>query len=170
MRVNLPVTQRENTTFSDEELICSKTDREGIITYANRVFSRISGFSERELIGAPQNITRHPDMPCVVFAWCWETLQAGSDWRGIVKNRCKNGDHYWVEANIYPQVDAGGAVLGYASIRRKPTAGQVTKADALYAKLRRAEGVVEARAKLSRQAVMELYRNSPLYRLRSEAA
>ena len=93
MRNNLPITNREYV-LQDREIIVSKTDLKGNITYANQDFIRISGFSEAELLGAPHNIVRHPDMPEEAFADLWQTLQAGKAWTGIVKNRCKNGDHY----------------------------------------------------------------------------
>lgn len=166
MRINLPATQKDNgNAWGEDEFICSKTDCNGIIIYANKLLCDISGYSERELVGQPHNIMRHPDMPCVAFAWCWEALNAKRNWRGIVKNRCKNGDHYWVDANISPQINADGIVLGYFSARRRPTREQIDEADALYAELRRAEGDLESRGKLTRQAIMDLYRNSPLYHM-----
>ena len=94
MRQNLPVTQVEYV-LHESETIVSKTDLHGNITYANDDFIRISGYTESELIGAPQNILRHPDMPAEAFADLWHTIQAGKSWTGLVKNRCKNGDFYW---------------------------------------------------------------------------
>ena len=163
MRLNEPVTQQENESMGDEEFICSKTDTNGIITYVNEVFCRVAGFTVGELLGQSHNIVRHPDMPCVAYAWCWDMLGAGRDWRGIVKNRCKNGDHYWVDATISPQVDADGKVVGYFAVRRKPSRAQIAAAEPLYAQLRQAEGTLSERVKLSRQAIDGIYKNSPLY-------
>ena len=163
MRVNEPVTQRENDSMGDEEFICSKTDTNGIITYVNDVFCRVAGFTVGELLGQSHNIVRHPDMPCVAYAWCWDMLGAGRDWRGIVKNRCKNGDHYWVDATISPQVDADGKVVGYFAVRRKPSRAQIAAAEPLYARLCQAEGSLGERGRLSRQAIQSLYQDSPLY-------
>ena len=163
MRLNEPVTQQENDSMGDEEFICSKTDTNGIITYVNEVFCRVAGFTVGELLGQSHNIVRHPDMPCVAYAWCWDMLGAGRDWRGIVKNRCKNGDHYWVDATISPQVDADGKVVGYFAVRRKPSRAQIAAAEPLYAQLRQAEGSLGERGRLSRQAIQSLYRDSPLY-------
>ena len=163
MRVNQPVTQRENDSMDDHEFICSKTDREGIITYANTVFCRVAGYTEAELLGQAHNIVRHPDMPCVAYAWVWDRLQRGRDWNGIVKNRCKNGDHYWVDANVSPQIGSDGGVIGYLSTRRKPTRAQIDAAEALYAELRQAEGDLERRGAMTAGEVMRMYRESPLY-------
>ena len=101
MRNNQPVTNREMDVLDDQAIV-SKTDLKGNITYVNPYFTQISGYSEAELIGAPQNILRHPDMPAEAFADLWASIQAGTPWTGIVKNRCKNGDHYWVRANRLP--------------------------------------------------------------------
>ena len=166
MRINQPVTQQENDGLREDELIISKTDLKGLITYANEALCRISGFSERELLGSPHNIMRHPDMPCVAYAWMWDTLGGGRFWQAMVKNRCKNGDHYWVEASVYPQIDAAGQICGYHSTRRKPSRNQIAEADTLYASLRQAEGEAEQRSRLSSRDVFELYRNSPLYSAR----
>ena len=101
MRTNMPVTGIEYI-LQDSETVVSKTDLKGRITYVNQDFINISGFSEQELIGAPQNIVRHPDMPAEAFEDFWRTIQSGKAWTGLVKNRCKNGNHYWVEANAAP--------------------------------------------------------------------
>ncbi|MFV0371078.1 MAG: PAS domain-containing protein [Azonexus sp.] len=112
----------------------SRTDLKGIITYADDTFIDVSGFSRDELLGRNHNIVRHPDMPPAAFAWAWETLQADRPWRGIVKNRCKNGDFYWVDALIVP-VLKNGQKIGYMSVRTKPSRQQIADAEALYAKL-----------------------------------
>jgi aerotaxis receptor len=119
----------------DDETIVSKTDLRGNITYVNLDFCRISGFAEEELLGAPQSIVRHPDMPKEAFADLWRTIRAGKAWTGLVKNRCKNGDFYWVEANAAPLIE-GGRVVGYTSIRVKPTRAKVEAADAAYCAIR----------------------------------
>ncbi|MDQ6951500.1 MAG: PAS domain-containing protein [Mariprofundales bacterium] len=119
MRNNQPVTNREQL-FPEGEFLISKTDLTGTITYANRAFCRIAGYSEGELIGQPHNIVRHPDMPEAAFAELWHDVQNGQEWHGLVKNRCKNGDHYWVKATIMAELDAQGSILGYISVRRSP--------------------------------------------------
>src|SRR5512147_2720839 len=111
MRTNLPVTNVEYV-LKDTETVVSKTDLQGNITYVNQDFVNISGFSEEELLGAPQNIVRHPDMPEEAFADFWNTLKSGKAWTGLVKNRCKNGDYYWVEANVSPIIENGN-IVGY---------------------------------------------------------
>ena len=134
MRSNFPVTNVE-IELSDTETIVSTTDLQGNITYANPYFIAISGYTEDELIGAPQNILRHPDMPVEAFADFWATIRSGRSWTGMVKNRCKNGDAYWVMANATPVMENGKAV-GYMSVRTKPTRQQVTAAAELYRNLK----------------------------------
>ncbi|WP_256645330.1 methyl-accepting chemotaxis protein [Thermomonas paludicola] len=130
-----PITDRE-VEFRDGELIVSCTDLRGIITYINEYFCEISGFAEDELLGRQHNVIRHPHMPAVAFADLWMQLQSGHPWVGMVKNRCKNGDHYWVDANITPILDAAGKITGYMSVRRKPTRAQVAEAERDYAAMR----------------------------------
>jgi len=130
MRVNLPVSQTEYP-LEDGTLIVSKTDTKGRITYVNGDFLKASGFDEDELIGKAHNIVRHPDMPPEAFADLWQTLQAGKPWTGMVKNRRKNGDYYWVLANATP-IREGGTVTGFMSVRTRPTREQVSAADAAY--------------------------------------
>ena len=134
MRVNLPITARE-IRLAEGKTIVSTTDLKGRITYANPYFVDISGFTTAELIGADQNIVRHPDMPVEAFADLWHTIKSGEPWTGLVKNRCKNGDFYWVKANVTPVVEKGKAV-GYMSVRTKPSAEEVAAAAALYARMR----------------------------------
>lgn len=131
MKINMPVTQIEYQ-LSDTDSIVSTTDLQGNITYANPYFIEVSGFSDEELIGSPQNIVRHPDMPPQAFADLWNTIKSGLPWSGIVKNRCKNGDFYWVFANVTPVIENGKAV-GYVSVRTKPSVAQVQEASRLYA-------------------------------------
>lgn len=134
MRMNMPVTDRERH-FDASASIVSKTDARGRITYVNRTFIEVSGFSEQELIGQPHNIVRHPDMPPAAFKDLWETLRAGKPWRGMVKNRCKNGDFYWVEANANP-IRENGKIVGFMSLRTKPGREQVEQAERTYRMIR----------------------------------
>ncbi|HLP31715.1 MAG TPA: PAS domain-containing protein, partial [Geothrix sp.] len=134
MRLNEPVTQRE-VLFDPEEALISKTDLKGVITYANDAFIRVSGYHQGELLGQPHNLMRHPDMPPEAFKDLWKTIQTGRPWTGIIKNRCKNGDHYWVDAYVTP-VYSNGQLSGYQSVRTAPKRDAVEKADALYRDLR----------------------------------
>lgn len=106
--------------FEKDELIVSKTDLKGRMTYTNDVFSRIAGYSARELKGQPHNIIRHPQMPRSVFALLWQTIQAGGEIFAYVINRCKNGDHYWVIAHVSASRDRSGEIISYHSTRRVP--------------------------------------------------
>jgi aerotaxis receptor len=137
LRTNLPVTGIEYV-MKDGETIVSKTDIKGRITYVNPSFVEVSGFSVDELLGKAHNIVRHPDMPPEAFADLWVTLQAGKPWTGLVKNRRKNGDFYWVVANVVPIKEAG-RTIGYMSVRTRPTRAQLAEADALYGRIRRGE-------------------------------
>lgn len=134
MKNNQPVTQRE-IPFPPNTYLVSRTDLKGIITYVNDAFEGISGFSRAELIGQSHNIVRHPDMPPQAFEDLWRTVKSGLPWRGMVKNRCKNGDHYWVEAFVVP-VKKNGQTIGYMSVRNPASVQQVQAAEALYAQLR----------------------------------
>ncbi|MFC0167763.1 methyl-accepting chemotaxis protein [Pseudoduganella danionis] len=134
MRVNHPVTQHEYV-MEDGKTIVSSTDLRGNINYANQYFIQVSGYTEQELIGAPQNILRHPDMPPEAFADMWQTIQSGTPWTGMVKNRRKNGDFYWVLANVTPVIESGKPV-GYLSVRTKPDREQVLGAEKLYREIR----------------------------------
>src|SRR5665647_1389494 len=134
MRLNTPVTNIEYE-LNDTETIVSTTDLQGNITYANPYFILVSGYTEEELIGAPQNILRHPDMPVEAFVDFWLTIKNGLPWTGMVKNRRKNGDFYWVMANVTPVMENGRPV-GYMSVRTKPSRQQVNDATTLYQKIR----------------------------------
>jgi PAS domain S-box-containing protein len=140
MRTNLPVTQQEYV-LPDGATIVSRTDLKGRITYVNDDFIVASGYTESELIGQPHNILRHPDMPEEAFADMWRTLQAGRPWTGMVKNRRKSGDHYWVVANATP-LREGNSVAGYMSVRTRASREQVEAAETLYRRFRegRADG------------------------------
>ena len=134
MKNNQPITDVEQT-FSEEDILKSTTDLRGFITSASPAFVKISGFTEQELLGQPHNMVRHPDMPEEAFDWMWRTIKSGCTWRGLVKNRCKNGDFYWVEANVSP-IYTDGQVVGYGSIRYKPNRSEVTHVAALYADIK----------------------------------
>ncbi|WP_432381001.1 methyl-accepting chemotaxis protein [Duganella sp. P38] len=121
--------------MEDGKTIVSSTDLQGNINYANPYFIEVSGFTEEELMGAPQNIVRHPDMPVEAFADLWRTIKDGMPWTGLVKNRCKNGDYYWVLANVTPVIENGKPV-GYLSVRTKPSREQVRETDALYREIK----------------------------------
>ncbi|MBT9457433.1 MAG: PAS domain-containing protein [Burkholderiaceae bacterium] len=134
MRSNLPVTQRE-CVIDDGVTLMSTTDTHSHITYCNAAFVQVSGFDAAELLGQPHNAVRHPDMPAEAFADMWATLKAGESWTALVKNRRKNGDHYWVRANATP-VRRNGQVSGYMSVRTKPSREEVAHAEALYRSFR----------------------------------
>jgi len=124
------VSQKE-VTFPAGTVLISKTDTKGCITYCNDEFIEISGYSREELIGKNHNIVRHPDMPASAFKWMWDELHQGRPWRGTVKNRAKNGDHYWVRATISP-IFEDGRITGFVSMRRAPTRAQIQQAEAIY--------------------------------------
>lgn len=134
MRNNQPVTQQEYP-LSEETVLISRSDLKGNVTYANPTFVEVSGYSRDELIGAPHNLIRHPDMPEAAFADLWKTLKSGTTWQGLVKNRRKNGDHYWVHATLAPLRD-GERIVGYTSVRRKASPKAVAKAEKVYAEMR----------------------------------
>ncbi|NLO79923.1 MAG: methyl-accepting chemotaxis protein [Xanthomonadaceae bacterium] len=135
MRLNLPVTNNEQTVPANARLI-STTNLKGVIESANQAFVQVSGYSEQELCGQPHNIVRHPDMPEAVFRNFWDTLKSGRPWMGVVKNRCKNGDYYWVNAFVAP-IFSNGKPVGYQSVRIAATAKQKARAEKLYAQIRR---------------------------------
>ena len=114
------------------DFIVSKTDLKGIITYGNRIFIEFSGYSEQELLGAPHNIIRHPDMPRAVFQLLWDTISSGKECFAYVKNMAKDGSYYWVFTNVTPSYDQQGNMIGYYSVRRKPKASGVAVATAVY--------------------------------------
>ncbi|MBV0931955.1 PAS domain-containing protein [Marinobacterium weihaiense] len=127
------ITPRDNEhALQDDEFIVSKTNTQGIITYCNRTFMRISGFSEAELFGKPHNIIRHPDMPRGAFHLLWQRLKSGREFFGYVKNLCKDGSYYWVMANITPDINASGTLVGYYSVRRKPSAQAIRTITDIY--------------------------------------
>jgi PAS domain S-box-containing protein len=121
--------------FPDDEIIVSKTDLKGHITYANQTFIQISGFTEEELLGQPHSIIRHPDMPRCVFKLLWDTLEARKEIFAYVKNMSKNGDHYWVFAHVTPTFGASNQIIGYHSNRRVPERTQVDLFAGIYSQL-----------------------------------
>ena len=130
MRVNLPVTQNEYD-FPGDQLLMSTTDNKGVMTHCNAAFARVSGYSMDELMGQPHNLIRHPDMPPEAYKDLWATIGRGRNWTGMVKNRRKDGDFYWVRANVTP-IMVDGKPRGYMSVRIKPTRDEVAAAEALY--------------------------------------
>lgn len=124
--------------YPDGRLIVSRTDPAGVITHANEAFVEMSGYTRDELIGQPHCILRHPDMPAAAFQDLWDTLARGATWQGYVKNLRKDGAYYWVYATAIPNV-RGGQVVGYTSVRRKPSRTRVNECIALYARLRAQE-------------------------------
>ncbi|MFK7778183.1 MAG: PAS domain-containing protein [Gimesia sp.] len=126
-------------TFEDDEIIVSKTDLQGRITYANHIFMSVSGYTEEELLGKPHSLIRHPDMPRCVFKLLWDTIDAGNEIFAYVNNLCKNGDNYWVLAHVTPSFDATGKIISYHSSRRVPEPSAVAKVKDLYQSLKRIE-------------------------------
>jgi PAS domain S-box-containing protein len=125
--------------FEADELIVSKTDPAGRITYANRVFQRVSGYSEQELLGQPHSLIRHPDMPAAVFKLLWDTISGGKEIFAYVVNLAKDGAHYWVLAHVTPTFDSRGQIVGYHSNRRLPSRKGVERASAVYTRMRALE-------------------------------
>lgn len=119
------------TPYPDGKLIVSTTTPEGVITHVNQSFIDMSGYSEAELIGAPHSILRHPDMPAVAFQDLWDTVNRGDKWQGYVKNLRKDGGYYWVKATVIPNVRKG-KVIGYTSVRRKPSRTKIDECIKLY--------------------------------------
>ncbi len=129
--MNRPEPIDEEYKFS-EGLIVSSTDLKGIITYANRKFCEIADYTKKELTGKNHNIVRHPDMPKAAFQDLWDTLKAGKEWTGIVKNLRKDGRYYWVYSHITPVFDESGNVMGYTAARRPASETEIEESSALY--------------------------------------
>jgi PAS domain S-box-containing protein len=125
--------------LGEQDIIVSKTDTKGRITYANRIFVEIADYRESEVLGRPHNLIRHPEMPRAVFALLWERVQAKRELFAYVVNLCKGGDHYWVLAHVTPSFDAAGTVIGYHSNRRRPSEQALQLIQPLYAELLRIE-------------------------------
>lgn len=138
MKKNLPVTDRE-VLFDQDERIISTTNLKGQIISVNDAFVRISGFTREELLGVSHNVVRHPDMPALAFENLWATIKSGRPWIGLVKNRCKNGDYYWVHAYVSP-IYEDEQLAGYQSVRYLPSRQQVERAEKLYARINRKGG------------------------------
>ncbi|WP_261842226.1 methyl-accepting chemotaxis protein [Aliamphritea ceti] len=142
MKINMPVTETEVVMQEGQELV-SKTDLKGVITECNQDFVDVSGFTLDELIGQSHNVVRHPDMPPAAFQDLWDTLHSEEPWIGMVKNRCKNGDYYWVQANVTP-IKENGHVSGYMSVRSKPSRQQIDEADTLYRNINAGKATLHA--------------------------
>jgi len=134
-------------TFPSQDQLVSTTDLQGMIIYANPEFCEIAGYSLNELIGQHHNIVRHPDMPKAAFKDMWEKLKHGDSWRGMVKNRCKNGDYYWVDAYVTPLLE-GGKITGYQSVRAFPSKQQKTAGQKLYDKLNQNKSIIDLHANI----------------------
>jgi len=119
-------------SFDSDEIIVSKTDTKGIITYANRTFLKVASYAENELVGQSHNIIRHPEMPRCIFKYLWDTISIGKEVFAYVINLAKNGDHYWVYAHVTPSFGENGKVIGYHSSRRVPKAGPLAEIKKLY--------------------------------------
>ena len=152
----------EERTFSADELIVSKTDLRGVITYANDVFLRVSGYEMADVVGRPHNVIRHPDMPRALFQLLWQTLTERRELFAYINNLASDGGHYWVLAHVTPSYGPGGAVTGYHSNRRKPSPRAIEAVRPLYDRLlaeeRRhpnAKAAVEASSRLFTEMVAE---------------
>jgi len=148
MRENFPVSDIEYD-YPEDELLMSTTDSQGRITHCNLAFERVSGYTMAELMGQPHNMVRHPDMPSEAFKDMWATIGHGRSWKGLVKNRRKDGSFYWVAAHVTP-IMQGNKPVGYMSVRAKPTREQIKNAQDLYAKLKAQRG--QAQPKISLHA------------------
>lgn len=138
MKYKVEPTSKERV-MREGDFIVSKTDLKGRITYGNRIFIEFSGYTEEELLGAPHNIIRHPDMPRAVFKLLWDTIQSGKECFAYVKNMSKDGGFYWVFTNVTPSYDTQGNIIGYYSVRRKPKASGVAVATQVYKAMLEAE-------------------------------
>lgn len=132
MKINLPVVDDE-ITFAQNTMLISTTDLKGAITWACDNFVQVSGFSRQEMVGQNHNLVRHPDMPPAAFKDLWDTIKSGKSWKGMVKNRCKDGRYYWVDAFVSP-ITKDGQITGYQSVRTAPTASNKRRAEQLYSR------------------------------------
>jgi PAS domain S-box-containing protein len=139
--------------FGENELIVSRTDTRGIITYCNRTFVNIAGYNEVELLGKPHSIIRHPDMPRCVFQFLWDVIVKGEEIFAYVKNMARNGDYYWVIAHVTPTYDHGGNIIGYHSNRRSPKRSAVEAISGVYAALLD----IERKASSSNEGMKQAY-------------
>ena len=138
MKYKVTPTTREKL-MRENDFIVSKTDLKGRITYGNRIFIEFSGYTEQELLGAPHNIIRHPDMPRGVFKFLWDTLGAGEECFAYVKNMAKDGSFYWVFAHVTPSYSTDGQVIGYLSVRRAPKRSAIDVLADVYAAMLKEE-------------------------------
>ena len=143
--------------LQDDDFIVSKTDRTGRITYVNKIFMDLAEYTEAELLGKPHSLIRHPDMPKAVFKLLWDRVQNKQEIFAFVVNKTKNGNHYWVYANVTPSLDAKGNIIGYYSVRRKPNPEALEIIKPLYKQMLDAErsGGMEASAKLLNDVLAE---------------
>ncbi|MDD2711930.1 MAG: Tar ligand binding domain-containing protein [Simplicispira sp.] len=161
MKINLPVTGQEQR-FSAQKSMVTKTNTKGIITFANQDFVEVSGFSEEELVGKNHNLIRHPDMPPIAFETMWKTLKQGLPWQGIVKNRCKNGDHYWVDARIVP-IKKNGEITGYMSVRSCPSREDVAAAELAYQSAQTAPSATKERVSADWKKYLSIKNGIPMW-------
>jgi len=133
------VIPKDKEYFFDENVIISQTDLKGVITFANRVFYKVSGYDKDELIGKPHSILRHPDMPKEVFKKMWETIQSGQAWNGLVKNLRKDGLYYWVDTEILPIKDDNNAIIGYIAARKAASRKNIQENEEIYTKMLEAQ-------------------------------
>ncbi len=129
------VTPIDKEYIYDGDVIVSQTDINGIITYANRAFTEVSGYTTEELLGKPHNIIRHPDMPKAVFARMWETIQGAQAWNGLVKNLRKDGMYYWVETELLPVIDEDDVITGYIAARKEASRKDIKETEETYKKM-----------------------------------
>jgi len=143
--------------MQENDFIISKTDLKGRLTYVNKIFMTMAGYTEDELLGKPHNIIRHPDMPRAVFKLLWQRVQNQKEIFAYVINKTKNGDDYWVYANVTPSIDERGNTIGYYSVRRKPNPKALVIIKELYAKMLQAEksGGIESSMKILEDALHE---------------
>ncbi len=139
MRPSLVTPSGVERRFGDHEMIVTKTDLKGVITYANDVFLRVAAYAEADAVGAPHNIIRHPDMPRAVFKLMWDTIGSGREIFAYVVNLARDGAHYWVFAHVTPSFDAAGRIIGYHSSRRLPDPRAIAAVEPLYRRLRAEE-------------------------------
>ncbi len=138
MKRKIQPNQKERV-MRDNDFIVSKTDLKGRISYANKIFIEFSGYSQDELLNTQHNVIRHPDMPRAVFNLLWKTLESGQEFNGYVKNMSKDGGFYWVFANVTPSYDNNNKLIGYYSVRRKPSAQAVSVIEPIYNEMLAAE-------------------------------
>ncbi len=144
-----PEPKNHERLLKDDDYIVSKTDLKGRIIYCNKIFVEISGYSEKELLGKPHSIVRHPDMPKIVFKLLWDRIERKEDIFAFVKNLCKDGGHYWVFANVTATLDSDGKIRDYHSVRRKPNRDALKSVESIYSDLLKEErrGGMEASEK-----------------------